>query len=261
MFIIGERINPAGKPELVRAIREEKKEFIQKEAQAQERAGAQALDINVYLPDLDRARAMKWAAETIRSVSQLPLVMDDRDPAVVESGLKAARENSWINSPVDLDGDHEKILSLAKQFNAQLLTLPMKQNRISWNPKEHIAISKLLLERFENFGISRQNIVIDAMVLALKQAKEKVMDTLETLKGLKEELGVRTLLALSNVSYGLKNREELNARFLKLTRECGIDFVICDPLQKKVMAVAKAEPEVSGHLENRKFLEFAETCR
>ena len=261
MFIIGERINPAGKPELIRAIRERKKELIQKEAQAQERAGAQALDINVSLVQTDRFEAMEWAVKNIRAVTQLPLVIDDHEPEVIEAGINAVQSNCWINSPMNSDGDNEKIISLAKKFNGEMLTLPLKQNRIPLNPEEHIKASELLLKQLEDHDISRKRIVIDAMLLSLKQAKEKVMDTLEIIKRLKGELGVRAVIGLSNISYGLKNREELNARFLKLAQGCGIDFVICDPLQKKVMAVAKGGSKISGRLAGRTFLEFAETCR
>ncbi len=260
MFIIGERINPAGKSDLALAIREGKTNLIQQEAISQERCGVQALDINVYLPDIERVRVMRSVVDVVRSVSQLPLVIDDRDPEVVEAGLREAKTNVFINSPIDANTPNGKIFSLVKEFKTEIFFLPLKGNQIPENTDEHIKASDLILKRLEENGIPRKRVAVDAMLLALKQAKEKVIETLETIKRLKAELGVRTLIGLSNISYGLKNRGKLNARFLKLAQGSGVDFVICDPLQKEVMAVAMGKSETVVQSNVKKFLEFAETC-
>ena len=260
MFIIGERINPAGKADLSRAIREGKKTLIQQEAIAQERAGAQALDINVYLPDVERTQAIRIVAEGVRAVSRLRLAIDDREADVVESGLRHGGSDALINSPIDPDQVNTKIFSLAEQFNSEMIILPLKANRIPADPEEHLEISRRTLKRLEGFGISKDRVVIDAVLLALKQAKERAMNTLETIKRLKADLGVRTVIGLSNLSYGLKRRQELNARFLRLAKGCGLDVVICDPLQEEVMAAAKGAAEPSARSEEKQFLEFAETC-
>ena len=260
MFIIGERINPAGKSELACAIREGKKTLIQQEALVQERSGAQALDINVFVPGIERIQAIRMAVESVRSVSQLPLVIDDRDPNVVEAGLRYAGKNALINSPVDSEGGNTKIFSLADEFNAKMLILPMIHNRIPISTAEHIQLSRIILERLKDYGIPRERVAMDAILLALKQAKEKVMETLERIKQLKAELGVRAVIGLSNISYQLKNRGELNARFLRLAKGCGIDFVICDPLQKEVMTIMKNDIRTPHHSETKRFLEYAESC-
>ncbi|MBI4395030.1 MAG: dihydropteroate synthase [Candidatus Omnitrophica bacterium] len=259
MFIIGERINPAGKSSLASAIREGKENVIQEEAQAQERAGADRLDLQVYLPDLDRRKAIKMVVESVRSVSHLPLVIDERDPEIVAAGLQAAGMNASINSPIDCQAD-ARIFSLAKESKAETFFLPLNQNRIPLSTEEHLETSGFILKRFEEHGIPKNRIVIDAMGLALKQVKRKAIDVLERIKRLKAELGIQTVMGLSNISYGLKDRSELNARFLKLAQGCGLDFVICDPLQKEVMAVARAKAEMSSQAEMKEFFEFAETC-
>lgn len=260
LFVVGERINPAGKPRLRNAIRNRKPAFLQQEALAQERAGAQALDLNVFISGLNRLEAMRFVAGSIRSVVHLPLVMDDRDPEVVREGLVQAKEGGFINSPVDVEARDEEIFKLAKQFRAGLFLLPMTHHQIPRDSAEHLRASRLLLERLEDCGIPREQVAFDAIVLALKQAKAKVVETLERIKRLKSELGVRTVIGLSNVSYRLRNRSKLNARFLKLAKACGLDVVICDPLQEEVMAVAQAEMETPGRFDKREFLEFAETC-
>ena len=260
MLIIGERINPASKPALAFALREGRTTLIQQEVIAQERSGAQALDVNVYLSDIDRAKIMREVVETIRFISQIPLLIDDRDPVVVESGLKEAGSNRFINSPIDVEDANAKIFSLVQKFKTDAFVLPLAQNRIPENFEEHIRLSHLLVKRFEENGVPRKHLVIDAMLLTLKQAKSGVVKTLETIKRLKEELGVRTVMGLSNISYGLKNREKLNSRFLKLARGCGLDAVICDPVQKEVMNAASGDVEIYTELGVKKFLEFAETC-
>ena len=264
MFIIGERINPAGKPALAFAIREGKTNLIQQEVLAQERAGAQALDVNVSLYDIDCVQVMQKVVETIRFVSQIPLAIDDRDPEIVAVGLKAAGSHAFINSPIDEESTNTKIFSLAKEFKTEMFFLPLKENRIPGNTEDHIKTSGFILKRLEENGIPRKRVAVDAMLLALKQAKKEVIQTLETIKRLKTELGVRTLIGLSNISYGLKYREKLNARFLKLAKGCGLDFVICDPLQREVMAIAgEEEPpfaQSNTKMDIKKFLEFAETC-
>lgn len=265
MFIIGERINPAGKPALALAIREGRTNLIQQEAISQERCGAQALDVNVFLPDLDRIETMRKVVEIIRFTSEIPVVIDDPDLEVVESGLREAKVNAFINSPIDADNVNTKIFSLCKEFKTELFFLPLKGNQIPKNVDEHIKISSLILKRLEENGISREKVIIDAMLLALKEVKAKVIEALDRIKRLKTELGVRTVIGLSNISYGLSKRQKLNARFLKLAKGCGLDFVICDPIQKDVMAMAVEEeletfPQVNPKVDTKKFLEFAETC-
>ena len=261
MLIIGERINPAGKPALAFALRQGKTVPIQQEAIAQERAGAQALDINIQLSDIDCADAMRKVVETIRFISPIPLVIDDQNPDILEIGLRQAGSNAFVNSPVDVEGTDVKIFSLVRAFKTDAFVLPLKQNRIAENFEEHMKLSHLLVKRFEENGIPRKRLVIDAMLLTLKQAKSKVAETLETIKRLKSELGVRTVIGLSNLSFGLKKREKLNARFLRLAKGCGLDAVICDPLQKEVMNAGNDDAEPFTELGVKKFLEFAETCQ
>ncbi|MBI4372673.1 MAG: dihydropteroate synthase [Candidatus Omnitrophica bacterium] len=260
MLIIGERLNPAGKPALASAIREGNAAYIQKEALAQERAGAEALDIHASLADVKHVREMQKMVEAVRAVSQLPLVIDSRDFEIVAAGLPAAGSGASINSPVDRNKPDARLFSLAKEFNAEVFFLPLNQNRIPATSDEHIAASSFILKRFEDMGIPRARLVVDAMLLALKEAKGKVTETLERIQRLKIELGVRTVIGLSNISYGLKNRGGINARFLKLAKGAGLDFVICDPLQKEVMRAAKEERNALRPSETKEFLEFAETC-
>ena len=260
MFIIGDRINPSGKPDLARAIREGKKTLIQQEAIQQERAGAQALDVNVFLPDVERIQAMRIVVEGVRAVSELPLAIDDRDPETVEIGVSRAGRDSWINSPMDVLEPESKMVSLALRFQSGVLCLPLKQGRIPGTPKEHLEMSRAVVKHLTASGLNRDRIMVDAVLLALKSAGDKVLNTLETIRLLKSELSVRVVMGLSNLSYGLKRREELNARFLHLAKAAGLDAAILNPLEKKVMAVATGQTDRESETTPGEFLEFAEAC-
>ena len=260
MFVIGERINPAGKRELACAIREAKAAFIQKEAMDEERSGADALDINVYLPDINRSQAMRMVVQSVRCVSKLPLVVDDQDPSVIQTGLECGAPNVFINSPISVGNLNKKVVALAKQFKAEMLFVPLEKGRALLAAADRIRVTRLVLEQLEDAGISRDRVIVDAVLFALKQVKGKVTETLETIRQLKSELGVRAAIGLSNISYGLQRRRKLNARFLQLAKGCGLDVVICDPLQKEVMAVAKNKAKRLNHGEMKQFLEFAGAC-
>ncbi len=260
MWIIGERINPTGKPELISAIAAKDRTLIQNEARRQGEAGAQALDVNIGIPQANRMEAMRFVVQSVRDVSALPLVIDEPDPEVIEAAFDCIGNGALMNTPIDCEKDSSRLFELAKMFQAEMLILPLKNGRLTQSVSEHLEISGFILKRLEDYGISKEQVVIDAMLFVLKQAKEKVMETLERIKRLKSELGVRTVIGLSNLSFGLKNREALNAGFLKLARLAGLNCVICDPLQAQVMAAARGSNGENSPSDQKAFLQWAETC-
>ena len=259
MWIIGERINPTGKPELISAIIQKDRAFIQNEARRQGEAGAQALDVNVGVPGINRIDAMRFVVQSIRDVSALSLVIDEQDPEVIEAALDYIGNGALINAPLDCQKGSDHFFKLASMFQAEMLILPLKGGRLSQSVSEHVETAAVILKRFEDFGIPRKQVIIDAMLFPLKQAKEKVLEALERIKRLKSDLGVRTVVGLSNISFGLENREVLNAGFLKLAQATGLDCVICDPLQKKVMDSARGFDEGNSPADPKAFLQWAET--
>lgn len=262
MYVIGQRINPTGNKELTSAIREGNRAFVRGEALRQIQAGADALDVNVFVPGVNLASAMRMAVETIREAArEIPLAIDANDPDVLEAGLGAAGRKSFINSPLSARQTPKRgrILNLAKQFQPELIVLAMKGDQIPENSKETLEAGRLVLKVVEESGIVRARVILDAVLFSLKKAKEKVRETLESIKRIQGELGVRTVMGLSNISFGLKNREPLNARFLKLAKAAGLDYVICDPLQKEVMAVAREQDaEPMNPFERKEITEFLE---
>lgn len=257
MLIIGQRLNLAGNITLLEAIKSNPDSAIQQEAVLQEQAGAHALDIHVSFVKPDRTHFMAYVVDQVRSVSHLPLSIDDSDLDVVEAGLNRAGNNSFINSPVNADR-LEQICSLASKFNeAQLFIVPLKQNKTPEGLRDYFETSKKILKALENKGISKERVMIDAILLCLKQAGQKVLETLDRIKILKEEIGVRSVVGLSNISYGLKKKEPINAYFLKLAKKTGLDSVICDPFEKTVMDAANGKNDDS--VGKQQFLNFAES--
>lgn len=259
MWIIGERINPTGKPGLISAIIRKDRTFIQNEARLQEKAGAQALDINVGIAGINRADAIRFVVQSVRDVTDLPLVIDEQEPEVIESALDYIGNGTWINSPVDVENNLGSIAGFAKTFEAELIILPLQEGRLTENISEHVKAADRILRCFADFGIPKERVIVDAMLFPLKQAKERVTDALERIKRLRD-LGVRTVIGLSNLSFGLGGREVLNAGFLKLAQAAGLDAVICDPLQKRVMEIANGSGKNNSDSGQKEFLKLAEAC-
>lgn len=261
MLVIGERINPSNRPQLERAIRKNDWAYIQEQAVLQERAGVQAIDINIHVPGVKPLEAMRSVVQAVRQVSQLPLAIDELAPAVVEAGLEAAGGDVLINSPIwtDQTARTRQLLSLANQYQTEILTFPMRGTQLPGSPKERVEAARRILEQFQDAGVGRDRVLVDAVLFAVKKVRAQVIETLETIKRLKEELGVRTAIGLSNVSYGLNDRPRINVRFLTLARACGVDAIICDPLQTEVMEAVRAKTKVEFNpLERKTITEFVE---
>lgn len=257
MFIIGQRINLAGNIPLIKSIQANQDNVIGKEALLQERAGVHAIDIHISFIKQDRPRFMTQVIDQVRSVTHLPLSIDDTDLDVVETGLRRAGEKSLINSPIDVDQNLDRICSLAMEFKeAQLIIVPLKEKKTPTHLRDFVEISKTILNLLERQGITQKRVLIDALLCNLKQARQKVLETLDRIKSLKEEVGVRSVMGLGNISYQLKNKETINAYFLKLAKKAGLDAVICDPCEKSVMEAATLNDD-SDDLNKEHFLKLA----
>ena len=257
MLIIGQRLNLAGNATLLESIKSNPESAIQQEAVLQEQAGAHALDIHVSFVKPDRTHFMSYVVDQVRLVSRLPLSIDDSDLDVVEAGLGRAGSNSFINSPVDLD-HLDRIGFLAGKFKeAQLLIVLLKRNKTPERLRDFFETSSNILNALEDKGISRDRVIIDALLFCLRQTGPKVLETLDRIKILKEEVGVKSLIGLSNISYGLREKEAINAYFLKLAKKAGLDAVICDPFEKAVMDAANSKND--DLVGKQQFLNFAES--
>jgi 5-methyltetrahydrofolate--homocysteine methyltransferase len=244
--VIGERINPTGRKALSREIDAGKVGRIVKEALRQVRAGAQVLDINVAVPAGDEAAAMARAVEAVQGVVDVPLSLDSADPVVLERGLQAAEGRCLLNSVTGEERRLEAVLPLAKRYGAAVIALLLAEDRIPESAEERLAIARRILERAEKHGLRREDLLIDCVTLTLGSDPFQVAETLKAVAMVKGELALRTVLGVSNVSFGLPERGILNAAFLSQAMTRGLDAAILNPLDSGVMGVMRATAAILG---------------
>ena len=247
--ICGERLNPTGKKRLKEALIAGDYDFLAGEALSQQESGADLLDLNVGLPQLDEASVMRTAVEKVQEYCDLPLQIDSSDAAAIENGVRHYNGIPLINS-VNGDSDvMDKIFPIAKKYGAVVLGLTMDKNGVPKTAEERLAIAERIVARAEEFGIPRRKIMIDTLVLTASAEQPLVMQTVKALS-LVKRLGVKTALGVSNVSFGLPNRGLLNKTFLTMAMTCGLNMPIMNPLDGEMTGAVKAFSVLSGEDKN-----------
>ena len=246
VHVIGERINPTGKKRLQQALREGDMGYIQQRAIEQQDAGAEILDVNVGLPGLDEPAVMARAVRAIQAVTDLPLQIDSSDPAAIEAGLRAVSGKAIVNS---VNGDRETldaILPLCRKYGAAVVGLAMDRDGVPRRAEERVAIARRILAAAEEYGIAREDVYIDCLTLAVSVQQDQAAETLQAVRQVWEELGLHTVLGVSNISFGLPAREKLTAAFLAQALAAGLELPIVDPGQQPVMDAVAAWRVLSG---------------
>ncbi|MGB5823987.1 MAG: homocysteine S-methyltransferase family protein [Proteocatella sp.] len=233
--VIGERINPSGKKRLKEALRNNQMEYIISEAINQTDSGADILDINVGIPEIDEASVIAHVVRQVQSISALPVQIDSTDPLAIEAGVRASNGRPVINSVSGSAENMAKIFPIAKKYGAVVVGLTLDENGIPSSAKERVSVAKKIVDTAAMHGISKEDIIIDCLTLTASAQQASVMDALEALKIVKAELGVKTVLGVSNVSFGLPNRPLLNSIFLAAALGAGLDAPILDPLCDDMM--------------------------
>lgn len=247
--ICGERLNPTGKKKLKEALVAGDYDYLIDEALSQQKAGADLLDLNVGLPQIDEAGVMRTAVEKVQEYCDLPLQIDSSDAEAIEKGARYYNGIPLINS-VNGDSDvMDKIFPVAKKYGAVVLGLAVDKNGVPKTAEERFAIAERIVARAEAFGIPRRKIMIDTLVLTASAEQTLVMQTLKALE-LVKGLGVKTALGVSNVSFGLPNRGLLNKTFLTMAMTCGLNMPIMNPLDGEMTGAVKAFAVLSGKDEN-----------
>ena len=247
--ICGERLNPTGKKALKEALLAENYDYLIDEALKQQEAGADLLDINVGLPQLDEPKVMPLVVRKIQEYADLPLQIDSSDPAAIEAGVRYVNGIPLINS---VNGEEEvmtKIFPIAKKYGAVVLGLTMDKNGVPPTAQGRFEIAKRIIARAKDFGIPKHKIMIDTLVVTASAEQAMVRETLEALR-LVKTLGVKTALGVSNVSFGLPNRPLLNRTFLTMAMTCGLNMPILNPLDGEMTGAVKAHAVLSGEDEN-----------
>ncbi|MCH3964981.1 MAG: homocysteine S-methyltransferase family protein [Clostridium sp.] len=227
--IIGERINPTGKAAYKQELREKKIGYIQREALYQKEEGADILELNVGLPEIDEVEMMKKAVKAIQQVSYLPVSIDSPNPDALEAGVRLYRGKPLINSVNGKEKTMEEVFPIVKKYGGCIIALTIDEAGIANTAEERFAIAEKIVKRAEEFGISRKDIIVDCLSLTASAQQKEVMETVRAIRMVKEKLGVKTTLGVSNVSYGLPNRKLLNRTFLLMALEAGLDLPIMNP--------------------------------
>ncbi len=248
--VCGERINPTGKKRLRQALLEGDMNYIMKQAIAEDDEGAEVLDINVGVPGLDEAEMLPKVIKAVQTVTDLPLQIDSSDPAAIEAALRVVNGKPVINSVNGEDGSLEKILPLAKKYGACVIGLTLDADGIPESAEKRVMIARKIISAAEKAGIPREDVLIDCLTLTASAQQEGVRQTLDAIRRVKEEFGSRTVLGVSNISFGLPARPLINKTFLVMALENGLDMPIMDPGDREMMAAAAAFGVLSGRDKN-----------
>ncbi|MDY3015078.1 MAG: homocysteine S-methyltransferase family protein [Evtepia sp.] len=246
LVIIGERINPTGKKKLQAALREGDTGYVLGEALKQEEAGAHILDVNVGLPGLDEPAVLTKTMEAIQEVTGLPLQLDTSNPKAMEVALRRYNGKPLVNSVNGKEESLEAILPLVKKYGGGLVCLTLDDDGIPGDAEGRVAIARKIVARAEALGIPRRELLVDGLTMPVSAGGENANVTLETLRRVKEELGVKTALGVSNVSFGLPKRDQLNVSFFTMALQAGLDGAIMNPMSGGMMGAYRAYRALRG---------------
>lgn len=233
--IIGERINPTGKKMLKEALRNNDMDYIYREGVAQTDAGADVLDVNVGLPDIDEPQMMYNAVAGLQSILDTPLQIDTSDSVAMEKALRIYNGKAMVNSVNGKEKVMDEVFPLVKKYGGVLVCLTLDDDGIPETVDGRIDIAKRIIGKAEEYGISKDNLVFDPLCMTVSTNKDNAKTTLECIEKLTNELGVKTVLGVSNISFGLPNRELLNSAFFTLAMEKGLSAGIINPKSDMMM--------------------------
>ncbi|KAJ51054.1 5-methyltetrahydrofolate--homocysteine methyltransferase [Clostridium tetanomorphum] len=238
--VVGERINPTGKKLFKEALRNNDMEFIFKEAIVQIEAGADVLDVNVGLPEINEEEMLPRVIKDIQSIIDTPLQIDSSNAKAIEKALRIYNGKPIVNSVNGEDKVLDTVLPMVKKYGALVVGLTLDNTGIPYKAEDRYNIAEKIVNRALKYGIGKENIIIDCLTLTASAQQENVMETLKALSMVKEKLNVKTTLGVSNVSFGLPNRELLNRTFLAMALEAGLDLPIINPLDVNIMDTIQA---------------------
>lgn len=227
--IIGERINPTGKKRLKQAILEQDFDYILTQGISQADAGAAILDVNMGMPDISEEQMLPLVIQKLQSVLDTPLQIDSSNAKAVEAALRVYNGKPIVNSVNGEEKSLRTILPLVKKYGAAVVALTLDENGIPLTAEERFHIAQKIVLCAQQYGIPKEDIFVDCLTLTASAQQKEVVETLKSMKLVKENLGVKTVLGVSNISFGLPNRELLNHSFLLMALQAGLDLPIINP--------------------------------
>ena len=254
-LIIGERLNPTGKKTLQAALRAKDMDHVLKEAIRQQEQGAHILDVNMGLPDIDEPEMLKKAVIEIQSVVDLPLQLDSSDPNALEKAARVYNGKPLINSVNGKKESLEKILPIVKKYGAAVLGLTLDDEGIPSSAEGRLRIARNIMEEAQKIGIPKEDVLIDCLVMTVSAQQEQAAETLRAVRMVREELGLKTVLGVSNVSFGLPSRPIINRTMLTMALMQGLDAPIMNPGDEGMREAIAAfrvlmgkDPQASGFI-------------
>ena len=238
--VVGERINPTGKKRLQQALRDGDSAYPCAQAVAQAEAGAQVLDVNAGLPGIDEAATLEQLVKDLQAITDLPLQLDSSNPEALSRALRIYNGKPIVNSVNGEQKTLDTILPLCKKYGAAVVGLALDEHGIPADAEGRFAIAKRIAAAANAAGIPNEDIYIDCLTLTASAQQEGAVQTLEALTRCKKELGVRTVLGVSNISFGLPCRGYLNTTFLTMAMSAGLDLAIMNPNTPEMMAAVRA---------------------
>ena len=268
--VIGERINPTGKKRLKQALKEQDFDYILKEGIRQQELGAQILDVNVGLPDIDEMAMMREAVSRLQSITSLPLQIDTVDPEALESAMRIYNGKPMVNSVSGKQESMDQVFPLVKKYGGVVVGLTLDESGIPDTAEGRIRIAGKIIKEAEKYGIRKKDLVIDVLTMTVSSDPGSARVTLDALRdalrGVKEKFGVATVLGVSNISFGLPNRAALNANFYTMALEAGLDAGIINPASEDMMcsyrsflALTGQDPNFEGYIGQYGGTEASET--
>ena len=233
--IIGERINPTGKKRFKQALKEHDLDYILREGITQQDNGAHILDVNVGLPDIDEPALMKEVVQELQSVTSLPLQIDTVDVEAMEGALRIYNGMAMVNSVSGKQESMDKVFPLIQKYGGVVIGLALDENGIPADAEGRVQVAKKIIAEAAKYGIEKKDIVIDALAMTISSEPEGAKITLETLRRLRDEVGVCTVLGVSNISFGLPSRPIVNSIFYTMAMQNGLSVGIINPGSEDMM--------------------------
>ncbi len=263
-MLIGERINPTGKKRFKQALLKDDMDYILNEGINQQEKGVHILDVNVGIPDIDEEKMLKNAVCELQAVINLPLQIDTADISAMEAALRCYNGKAMINSVNGKEESMEKIFPLVKKYGGVVVALTLDENGIPQTADDRVEIAKKILKKAEKYGIDKKDIIFDTLAMTISADASAAEATLGALRRIKTELGCHTSLGVSNISFGLPNRDALNGIFFALALENGLSAAIMNPYSADMMktyyayrALKNMDKNCAEYVENAEKFIFA----
>ncbi|MCR0382993.1 homocysteine S-methyltransferase family protein [[Clostridium] innocuum] len=246
VHVIGERINPTGNKRMKAALQEHRLDEILAIAMEEVEGGADILDVNVGLPGINEKEMMVEVIKELQSVIDLPLQIDSTDPAVIQAALRVVNGVAIVNSVNGEAAVMERILPAVKKYGANVVGLTMDEDGIPESAQKRLEIGARIVDTAQLYGIAKENVFLDCLTLTVSAQQSGAKETLKALRAIRQQLGVHTVLGVSNISFGLPSRILLNQSFLTMAMQAGLSMPIMNPNQPAMMAAVRSYRVLQG---------------